>query len=180
MKILATSTAPFDFDPPAGVEVVSFDPREPVPAEHLDADAAIVEGGGGAGITHLAREASNLTWVQTLAAGPDGVLTAGFLTQPPSGLPIGREGGVGPAILGSLLLGGTACLFGSILGLSVAMRLAFGRPPDFEAAVLRMSVRITAGIPSCTTLSSVPQATGRRVTVTCISPGRLGSSKVSV
>ena len=57
-----------------------------------------------------------------------GVLTAGFLTQPPSGLPIGREGGVGPAILGSLLLGGTACLFGSILGLSVAMRLAFGRP----------------------------------------------------
>ncbi len=81
MKILATSTAPFDFDPPAGVEVVSFDPREPVPAEHLDADAAIVEGGGGAGITHLAREASNLTWVQTLAAGPDGVLTAGFGDQ---------------------------------------------------------------------------------------------------
>ena len=77
-----------------------------------------------------------------------GVVSADFLTQPPSGLPIGREGGVGPAILGSLLLGATACLFGSILGLSVAMRLAFGRPPAFEAAVLRMSVRITAGIPS--------------------------------
>jgi phosphate transport system permease protein len=86
--------------------------------------------------------------IALLAFESRGVLTAGFLTQPPSGLPIGREGGVGPAILGSLLLGGTACLFGSILGLSVAMRLAFGRPPDFEAAVLRMSVRITAGIPS--------------------------------
>ena len=86
--------------------------------------------------------------IALLAFESRGVLTAGFLTQAPSGLPIGREGGVGPAILGSLLLGGTACLFGSILGLSVAMRLAFGRPPDFEAAVLRMSVRITAGIPS--------------------------------
>ena len=77
-----------------------------------------------------------------------GVLTAGFLTQPPSGLPIGREGGVGPAILGSLLLGAAACLFGLLLGLSVALHLVFGRPSAFEAALLHMAVRVTAGIPS--------------------------------
>ena len=86
--------------------------------------------------------------IALLAFESRGVLTAGFLTQPPSGLPIGREGGVGPAILGSLLLGGTACLFGSILGLSVAMRLVCGRPSAFEAALLHMAVRVTAGIPS--------------------------------
>lgn len=81
MKILATKTAPFEFTPPADVDVVFFDPTEPVPAEHLDAEAAIVEGGGGAGISQLAREAHNLRWVQTLAAGPDGVLAAGFAPE---------------------------------------------------------------------------------------------------
>ncbi|QIK71560.1 hypothetical protein G7070_03825 [Propioniciclava coleopterorum] len=44
MKILATNNAPFEFEAPAGVEVVSVDEREPIPAEHLDADAAIVQG----------------------------------------------------------------------------------------------------------------------------------------
>ena len=36
------------------------------------------------------------------------------------------------------------------------------------------------GIPSCTTLISVPHNTGFSVTVVCISPGSLGSSNTSV
>ena len=78
MKILATTNAPFEFEPPAGVEVVPVDEREPVPAEHLDADAAILVGGRTRVADQLAAEASGLRWVQTLAAGPDGVLAAGF------------------------------------------------------------------------------------------------------
>ena len=54
MKLLVTSSAPFEFDPPADVEVVLFDPSEPIPAEHLDADAAVVEGWGGPSIDQLA------------------------------------------------------------------------------------------------------------------------------
>jgi hypothetical protein len=39
---------------------------------------------------------------------------------------------------------------------------------------------MTAGIPSCVTLSSVPQDTAFRVTVVTISPGMFGSSNWSV
>lgn len=78
MKILVTTNAPFEFEPPADVEVVRIDEYEDVPAEHLDAEAAIVQGWTSPAIAQLAREASSMRWVQTLAAGPDGVLAAGF------------------------------------------------------------------------------------------------------
>lgn len=78
MKILATTAVPFEFDPPADVLVVPIDEDQPIPAEHLDADAAILQGWSSPAATQLAREASHLRWVQTMAAGPDGVLAAGF------------------------------------------------------------------------------------------------------
>ncbi|WP_300078719.1 NAD(P)-dependent oxidoreductase [Propioniciclava sp.] len=78
MKILATTNAPFEFTPPEDVAVVGIDENEPVPPEHLDADAAILQGWTSPAASQLAREATHLRWVQTLAAGPDGVLAAGF------------------------------------------------------------------------------------------------------
>lgn len=78
VKILATDAAPFEFEPPAGVQVVFIDENQPIPAEHLDADAAILIGWATPAVAQLAAEASALRWVQTLAAGPDGVLGAGF------------------------------------------------------------------------------------------------------
>lgn len=78
MKILATTNAPFEFEAPEGVQVVPIDESEPIPAEHLDADAAFVQGWTSPAVTQLAREATRLRWVQTLAAGPDGVLAAGY------------------------------------------------------------------------------------------------------
>ncbi len=81
VKILATQHAPFAFTPPEGVEVVRLDERQPVPAEHLDADAAIVVGADTPAVKHLAAEASALRWVQTLAAGPDGVLACDFAPE---------------------------------------------------------------------------------------------------
>lgn len=81
MKILVTTNGPFEFQPPAGVEVIGIDENEAIPAEHLDAEAAILQGWASAAVDQLAREASSLRWVQTLAAGPDGVLKAGFGPQ---------------------------------------------------------------------------------------------------
>ena len=81
MKILVTTNAPFEFEPPADVEVVRIDEYEAVPAEHLDAEAAIVQGWTSPAVVQLAREGSSLRWVQTLAAGPDGVLAAGFAPE---------------------------------------------------------------------------------------------------
>ncbi len=81
VKILATTNAPFEFEAPEGVEVVSIDEDQPIPAEHLDADGAIVQGWTSPAVTQLAREATHLRWVQTLAAGPDGVLAANFPAQ---------------------------------------------------------------------------------------------------
>ena len=78
MKILATTNAPFEFEAPEGVQVVRIDESELVQAENLDADAAIVQGWTSPAVTQLAKEATRLQWVQTLAAGPDGVLAAGF------------------------------------------------------------------------------------------------------
>lgn len=78
MKLLITSTAPFDFEPPEGVDVVYFDPSQPLEPHMLDADAAVVEGIVGSGLAELARTATQLRWVQALAAGPDGLLRAGF------------------------------------------------------------------------------------------------------
>lgn len=77
MKMLLTD-APFEFDPPADVETVVIDESRPIPAEHLDAEAAVVMGWTSPAVQQLAHHAPSLRWVQTLAAGPDGVLAAGF------------------------------------------------------------------------------------------------------
>lgn len=81
MKLLATSNVPFEFDPPEGVEVIAIDENDPIAAEHLDAEAAILQGWTSPAATQLARQGTRLGWVQTVAAGPDGVLAAGFGPQ---------------------------------------------------------------------------------------------------
>ncbi|WP_040162107.1 NAD(P)-dependent oxidoreductase [Nigerium massiliense] len=81
MKLLVIANAPLTLDPPDDVEVVELDPTQPIPAEHLDAEGALVEGWGSPTLKQLAEDAPYLTWVQTLAAGPDAVLRAGFGPQ---------------------------------------------------------------------------------------------------
>ncbi|MGV8977339.1 MAG: phosphoglycerate dehydrogenase [Cellulomonas sp.] len=70
----------FDLDPalPQGVRAVRYDVRAPVPAEHADADALVVWLNTPAQLADCARRLGRLRWVQTLAAGPDAVLGAGF------------------------------------------------------------------------------------------------------
>ena len=78
VKMLLTANAPLDVTLPPDVDLVRIDEDEPIPAEHLDADAAVVRGQGSVAVSQLAKEGRALRWVQTLAAGPDGVLRAGF------------------------------------------------------------------------------------------------------
>jgi phosphoglycerate dehydrogenase-like enzyme len=51
---------------------------KPVPDEHTDAEALVVWGNPAAQLRDAARRLSRVRWVQTLAAGPDAVLAAGF------------------------------------------------------------------------------------------------------
>lgn len=63
---------------PDGVVAAHYDPREPIPVEHEDA-AALVEWSTGRRVLHDAAERlTAVRWVQTLSAGADHVLRAGF------------------------------------------------------------------------------------------------------
>lgn len=84
MKILLTDTGYVDPDPlrQAGHDVILFDESVAVPAEHRDAEAVVLWGGGGSGSAEVLRAMPGLLprlrWVQSLAAGPDNLLAAGF------------------------------------------------------------------------------------------------------
>lgn len=63
---------------PPDVRVVRYDVGRPVPDDALDADALVVWGNGDDQLADAAGRLPHLRWVQTLAAGPDAVLGAGF------------------------------------------------------------------------------------------------------
>ena len=87
MKILLTDTGYIDpsLIRDAGHDVVLFDETAPVPAEHRDAEGLVLWGGGGSGSAEVLADMpgylTRLRWIQTLAAGPDNVLAAGFPTS---------------------------------------------------------------------------------------------------
>ena len=77
MKLLVPVDAPFVLDATPDVQVLHYDPAALFSPDELTADAAVVWGFAAPNLQQLAA-APNLRWVQTLAAGPDGVLAAGF------------------------------------------------------------------------------------------------------
>lgn len=79
MRLLIPTDAPFALDPaPEGVTVATYDPHAPLPADLLDADAAVVWGFAGPALTQIATRMPNLRWVQAMTAGPDALLAAGL------------------------------------------------------------------------------------------------------
>ena len=78
MKLLLPDSVPLDPALPEGVEAVRYDAAAPVPDEHLDAEALVVWGNRPGDLRAVAGRMPRLRWVQTLAAGPDVVLGAGF------------------------------------------------------------------------------------------------------
>ncbi|MEU4422026.1 phosphoglycerate dehydrogenase [Actinoplanes sp. NPDC024001] len=78
MKVLLPDTVALDPDLPAGTVAITYDVRRPVPDEHTDAEVLVVWGNPPEALSEAATRLKSLRWVQTLAAGPDAVLAAGF------------------------------------------------------------------------------------------------------
>ena len=78
MKILLPDSLPLAPALPLEVEPVIYDAGAHVPDAHLDAEALVVWGNSFADLAAVAERMPELRWVQTLAAGPDAVLAAGF------------------------------------------------------------------------------------------------------
>jgi phosphoglycerate dehydrogenase-like enzyme len=76
MKLLLPDS--IDLDPPADVESVVYAIDQPIPDQHTDADVLVVWGNPPERLRDSAARLGRLRWVQTLAAGPDAVLAAGF------------------------------------------------------------------------------------------------------
>jgi phosphoglycerate dehydrogenase-like enzyme len=80
VKILIPDTIPLD---PAelrsdDLEPIGYRIAEPLPEEHVDAEALVVWSNGKAQLADAARRLTRLRWIQDLAAGPGAVLQAGF------------------------------------------------------------------------------------------------------
>lgn len=75
-------------------------------------------------------------------------ITWDFLTKPPSGFPLGAEGGIAPAIAGTLCLGVVAVCSGGLMALGTAIYLSDLRRQGILATVVRLSVTLIAGTPS--------------------------------
>ncbi len=71
-----------------------------------------------------------------------------FIFDNPKGMPIGAEGGIFPAIIGSLYLMLIACLFASILAISTAIYTIYYCENKKFKAIVHLTVKCMAGIPS--------------------------------
>ena len=78
MKLLLPDSIDLDVEVPDGVQRIVYAIDRPVPDEHTDAEALVVWGNPAAQLRDTATRLRRLRWVQTLAAGPDAVLAAGF------------------------------------------------------------------------------------------------------
>ena len=78
MKVLLPDSIDLDLDVPDGVEPVVYEIDRPIPPAHTDAQVLIVWGNPPDQLRDAAARLGQLRWVQTLAAGPDAVLEAGF------------------------------------------------------------------------------------------------------
>lgn len=77
------------------------------------------------------------------------VISLSFLLEAPAGVPVGTDGGIFPALAGSVLSGGLSALIGGFFGIGAAAWLAFyaHRQSRFSR-VLRLAIQGLSGIPS--------------------------------
>ena len=71
-----------------------------------------------------------------------------FLTQAPSGAVLGEEGGIWPAIVGSICFPATAIVLGSIPAIATALYMVFYCKNRRIKGLIRMVVQCISGIPS--------------------------------
>ena len=78
MKILLPDTMPLNPALPEGWEAVTVDARAEIPVEHHDAEALVLWGPSRTHLTSAVENLESLRLVQSLSAGIDGILAAGF------------------------------------------------------------------------------------------------------
>lgn len=71
-----------------------------------------------------------------------------FIFGDPRGMPIGSEGGIFPAIVGSLFLMVIACIFASILAISTSLYTVFYAKSKKIESIIHLIIQSMAGIPS--------------------------------
>ncbi|MGL4799394.1 MAG: ABC transporter permease subunit [Cellulosilyticaceae bacterium] len=76
------------------------------------------------------------------------VLSPSFLLGSPKGMPLGTEGGIFPAIVGTLLLGLLSGLFGGILSLCCSLYISFYCTSSKLRELFMMSLEALSGVPS--------------------------------
>ena len=77
-----------------------------------------------------------------------GAITWDFLTDIPRGLIIGTEGGILPAIVGSLWYTGIACAFAAVLGIGSAIYQVFYCKNERISGAVALVMQCMAGVPS--------------------------------
>jgi len=80
-KVLLPDTMPLNPTLPDGWEAAVVDARAPIPPQHADARALVVWGASRAHLASAATDLPDLRLVQSLAAGVDGIVAAGFGPQ---------------------------------------------------------------------------------------------------
>ena len=75
-------------------------------------------------------------------------ISVDFLTQAPKGMVVGSEGGIWPAIAGSLWFTGMAVLMGSIPAVAVALYQVFYCKSKKQASLIRLVMECISGLPS--------------------------------
>lgn len=77
-----------------------------------------------------------------------GTISVEFLTEAPKGLVLGEEGGIFPAIVGSLMFTGTAIVLGGIPAVASALYLVFYCKNRHVENVVHLVIQCISGIPS--------------------------------
>ncbi len=77
-----------------------------------------------------------------------GAINLKFIFDRPRGIPLGVEGGVLPAIVGSLLLMFFACLFASFFAISTAIYTVFYCKSKKASDIIHLIIQCMAGVPS--------------------------------
>lgn len=81
MKLLLPTSIPLAPVLPDGVVAAVYDPDEPISEDLHDAEAMVVWGNSPDRLRAAAAQLGNLQWVQTLSAGADSLLSAGFVPE---------------------------------------------------------------------------------------------------
>lgn len=76
------------------------------------------------------------------------VMSLSFLLERPSGIPLGTDGGIFPALVGSVYSGLIAALIGGVLGIGTAVYQTFYAREGLYGRILRVAIYGLSGIPS--------------------------------